>query len=114
MLSQHHRLRASNDFTNTVRNGRRVGARTLVVHFLATDSDPDVTARVGFIVSRAVGGSVTRKRVARRLRHVARAHVDQLPAGSLTVVRALPSAKSATSQELQEDFSYALGKLGVA
>ncbi|MFZ1362500.1 MAG: ribonuclease P protein component [Candidatus Nanopelagicales bacterium] len=116
-MSKHHRLRASKDFTTAVRNGRRVGSRTLVVHFLAADTnfdgDSDQSARIGFVVSRAVGGSVTRSRVARRLRHVARNHVEQLPEGSLTVVRALPASRNASSGDLERDLSFTLTKLGV-
>lgn len=55
---------------------------------------------------------MTRKRVARRLRHVARNHVDQLPTGSLTVVRALPSSADAVSSELERDLVFALDKSG--
>lgn len=56
---------------------------------------------------------MTRKRVARRLRHVARSYVAQMPAGSLTVVRALPKSAGASSAELERDFAFALRKLGL-
>jgi ribonuclease P protein component len=49
-------------------------------------------ARAGFVVSRAVGNAVTRNRVRRRLRHLVRERLDQMPAGSTVVVRALPGA----------------------
>jgi len=49
-------------------------------------------ARAGFVVSRAVGNAVTRNRVRRRLRHLVRERLNQLPAGSTLVVRALPGA----------------------
>ena len=67
-------------------------------------------ARVGFVVSRAVGGSAVRHRVVRRLRAVARQRLESLPPGSLVVVRALPSAADASFEQLRADFSAALGK----
>ncbi len=35
--------------------------------------------RAGFVVSKAVGGAVVRNKVKRRLRHLMRERVDQLP-----------------------------------
>ena len=49
---------------------------------------------VGFVASTAVGNAVTRNRVKRRLRHLAAPHLDQIPAGTGVVVRALPRAAS--------------------
>ena len=72
----------------------------MVLHLAATDSGQP--PRVGLAVSRAVGTSVTRHRVARRLRHLLRARLEGLPTGALLVVRALPSAASATSAQLGE------------
>lgn len=61
--------------------------------------DPAV-ARVGFVVSKAVGGAVVRTRVKRRLRAVLSDRLGLLPAGSLLVVRANPAAADASSAEL--------------
>lgn len=72
-----------------------------MVHLLAeTSGEPDRLPRVGFVVSRAVGNSVVRHRVQRRLRHLCRARLVVLPAGSAVVVRALAPAAVATYQEL--------------
>lgn len=74
--------------------------------------------RAGFVVSKAVGGSVVRHRVSRRLRHLVAARLGSLPRGSLLVVRALPPAAAATSAELGADLDSglrsALRKLGAA
>lgn len=69
--------------------------------------------RVGLIVNKAVGSAVVRHRVSRRLRHVcAQLFADMLSATSTAdpdavplraadlVIRALPSAASASSAEL--------------
>ena len=65
-------------------------------------------AKAGFVVSRAVGGSVARHAVVRRLRALTLPHLDTLPAGSRLVVRALPAAAGATSSELAADLDAAI------
>jgi ribonuclease P protein component len=66
---------------------------------------------VGFVVSKAVGGSVVRHRVARRLRHLLRDRLDQFPAGTRLVVRALPRSATASSARLAADLDRALRML---
>jgi len=66
------------------------------------------TPRAGLVVSKAVGGSVVRHRVSRRLRHLLVPRLPTLPAGSLLVIRALPPAASASSVELAEDLDSGL------
>ncbi len=77
-------------------------------HASARDACPP--ARAGFVVSKAVGGSVVRHRVVRRLRHVVGARLVDLPVGSVLVVRALPAAASASSERLAADLGSALGQ----
>jgi ribonuclease P protein component len=60
------------------------------------------------VVSKAVGGSVVRHRVARRIRHVMRDRLDRLPPGTRLVVRALPKSASADSARLGSDIDRAL------
>lgn len=66
------------------------------------------TARAGFVVSKAVGNAVVRNRVRRRLRHLVRPHLDDLPGGTLLVVRALPPAAEASYETLGTDLASAL------
>lgn len=106
MLARSNRLTSGEDFRRALRTGRRVGARTLVVHLTRTDDD--VPAKVGFAVSRAVGIAVVRNRVKRRLRHLARSRAGVLPRGSLVVVRALPGAATASYAELGDDLDRCL------
>jgi ribonuclease P protein component len=69
------------------------------------------TARVGFVVSKAVGNSVCRHRVTRQLRHLVRDRIGTLPPDYALVVRALPAAAGATSSELGTDLDGALRRL---
>jgi ribonuclease P protein component len=111
-------MRAGSEFTASVRRGRRAARSALVVHAArAADSAPQASpTRVGLVVGRAVGGSVTRHRVARRLRHQVAARLDRLPAGQLVVVRALPAAAACSSQrlggQLDEAFERLFGPVG--
>jgi ribonuclease P protein component len=66
---------------------------------------------VGFVVSKSVGGSVVRHQVARRLRAQVALRLSALPAGSGTVVRALPDAAEASSTELGAALDQALARL---
>jgi ribonuclease P protein component len=83
----------------------------VVVHLCRTGSVDDPT-QVGFVVSRAVGGAVVRNRVKRRLRAQMAAAVTDVDSGCLLVVRALPSAATATWDELGHDLRAALTSAG--
>ena len=116
MLDRRHRLTSSVLFTAATRRGRRVGTRTIVLHLLtgpehAVPAGDDADRRVGFVVSKAVGNAVTRNRVQRRLRHLARPRIPELPAAAVLVVRALPAAAGATYAQLGADFDTALHRL---
>ena len=67
------------------------------------DTDDSHAARVGFIVSKAVGNAVRRNRVKRRLREIVRPRLDEFEAGSLFVVRALPNAAEAEFSQLKTE-----------
>jgi ribonuclease P protein component len=109
VLAAANRLRSRTEFTDVVRRGRRASRPLLTLHLLRTaDQAP---ARAGLVVSKAVGGSVVRHQVSRRLRHLLRAVVDTLPAGSLLVVRAAPAAATAGSSALAADLRATLDRL---
>ncbi len=65
----------------------------------------------GFVVSKAVGVAVVRNKVKRRLRHLVRERLSELPPGSLVVVRALPGAGDADHAQLARDLDAALARL---
>jgi len=98
-------MRHSGDFARTIRSGSRAGGHHLVVHLLLTapeqtDPTPAPPARVGFVVSKAVGNAVQRNLVKRRLRAIVSDRLDELPDGALVVVRALPASQGASHAEL--------------
>ena len=70
----------------------------MVVHAATREGRSSTTARVGLVVSKAVGGSVVRSRVKRRLRHLAATELPGTPAGTDLVLRALPAAATRPEQ----------------
>ncbi|WIM67689.1 ribonuclease P protein component [Corynebacterium breve] len=111
MLPTAHKLASSGDFRWTMKTGTRAGSRTLVVYHAAR-TEPVITGgpRFGLIVSKAVGNAVIRHRTSRRLRHLCMGLVDKLDPATDIVIRALPGSGVATSAELNDDLTAALGK----
>jgi ribonuclease P protein component len=125
VLAAAQRLRRSSDFAAAVRGGRRVGRGAVVVHLTlpeqtgqpaTTSPEParssgavtSAPTRAGFVVSKAVGNAVVRNKVRRRLRHLVRERLAELPAGGTLVVRALPAAAEASYARLGADLDAAL------
>ena len=106
-------MRHGAEFTLAARTGARVGRPRVVGHLLIRadgihDREP---ARVGFVVSRAVGSAVTRNRVKRRLRELMRGYLQLLPGGSLLVVRANAAAAHASQTDLAADLDSVISRL---
>lgn len=103
-----------------MRRGRRLGRRTIVLHYRdaavagGQDADAQISRsggpRVGFVVSKGVGNSVVRHAVTRKLRHVVMDSLDDVPSTADMVIRALPAAAGATSEELADDVRKALAR----
>ncbi|RNL83183.1 ribonuclease P protein component [Halostreptopolyspora alba] len=112
MLSPQNRMRRGADFGLVMRRGRRVNREALTVAYRTARRDtgehPAGEPKVGFIVSKAVGNAVVRNRVQRRLRHLLRERVSDLPDGSLLVVRAKPLAASLGNDALAAQLDDAL------
>ena len=94
----------------------------MVLHYLSerpaqtgggpgSDQGPPSGARAGFVVGKAVGNSVVRHRVTRRLRAVVGAELHRLPATADLVVRARPEAAGAGSAVLGRDLDAGLDRL---
>ncbi|QBJ96524.1 ribonuclease P protein component [Rhodococcus sp. ABRD24] len=117
MLPEPYRLRRRVDFSATVRRGRRMGRRDLVVHALERGQAESLVShggpRFGLVVSKAVGPAVIRHRVARRFRHICAGLVDTVPVDTDVVIRALPGSATASSQELDKQLRSVLEKLNL-
>ena len=93
----------------------------MVLHYLPDRSTPSTrgpvegtsgsSPRAGFVVGKAVGNSVVRHRVTRRLRAVVVDELPRLPGSADLVVRARPEAATATSQQLRADLRSGLDKV---
>lgn len=96
MLPRENRMRSAAEFSHVMRKGRRAGRAAVAISYVPGPPDTATGAaappKVGFIVSKAVGAAVVRKRVQRRLRHLMRDRQPLLEPGSLLVVRAKPLA----------------------
>ncbi|MCV7316616.1 ribonuclease P protein component [Mycolicibacillus parakoreensis] len=112
MLAARNRMRRSVEFAATIKHGRRSAHPDLVIHAHragAPDSPPG--PRIGLVVSKAVGTAVTRHRVSRRLRHVARTVVDELDPADRVVIRARPGCAVSSSAALETQLRAGLTRL---
>lgn len=71
----------------------------------------DVPARFGFIVSKAVGGAVTRNLVRRRLKTIVERRLQAGFSGAEVVFRALPASAEASFAELERETGRALDRV---
>jgi ribonuclease P protein component len=125
VLAAAQRLRRREEFVATIRAGWRAGRGFVVVHVDAPDARPadtgvctdsapvpagraDLPPRVGFIIPKTVGKAVARNKVRRRLRHLVSERLEELPAGTAVVVRALPGAADRGYSALADDLDAAL------
>lgn len=112
MLSAANRLTDAESYRTVIRSGRRAGSRLLVVHLVdSLDTGDTHSPRVGLVVGRAVGNSVVRHRVQRRLRHLVREQLHRLPRAGALVIRALPGAADASSAELGAELDRCLQRV---
>jgi ribonuclease P protein component len=111
VLPAAHRLRTAADFAAVTRRGRRVRCGSVVIYLLADPAESAGPRRAGLVVGKAVGGSVVRHQVSRRLRAQLAERLDRIPSGAKLVVRALPETSAATSAVLGRDLSRALDKI---
>jgi ribonuclease P protein component len=112
VLPAAHRLTRSADFAVVTRRGNKVRCGSVVVYLLAEPATG--TSRVGLIVGKAVGTSVVRHQVSRRLRAQLQDRLNRIPTGAKLVVRALPETSTAPSSALGSDLNRALDRLALA
>lgn len=111
MLPAQHRMTRSAEFGATVSRGKRAAQPDIVVYTLRPDQAGEPGPRIGLIVSKAVGNAVARHKVSRRLRHAARAILDDLDPAEQVVIRALPPSRDAISPRLEQELRTALQRI---
>ena len=89
MLPSDARLTSSSDFARATKSGIRVTSQHFVGYLYLSPVTNSASAKCGLIISKSVGGSVKRHRVARKVRHAVAQTISSLPTGSLLVIRAL-------------------------
>ncbi len=102
------RLRRSQDFTATMRTGRR--ARHALLTAVARRTETAET-RVGFAVSRRVGGAVVRNRVKRQIRMIT--HASRWRGGYDVVIVPQPACAEARFDEIASAITSTCERLGV-
>ncbi len=109
MLPAANRLRTSREFELVTKTGERATSLSLVLYFKTSEN---TEPRVGLIVNSSVGGSVTRHRVSRQLRHAIAPLLASFPKNSNLVIRVLRKKDSYTT-ELNELVSKIQSKVKV-
>ena len=92
-------------------HGRRVSGALLLLGYVAR-GEPDNSGytRIGFSVSRRVGGAVARNRVKRRLREVIRRKLARIAPGYDLVITARPGAADARMETLEQEVAGLLAR----
>jgi ribonuclease P protein component len=101
VLRKANRVVSAQDFRSTVRHGRRVSTSAAQLYVAPQASAG--ASRVGIIVSKNVGNSVTRNLVSRRLRSIGLDFVRSQPTGTDVVIRALPASREVSWATLQSE-----------
>jgi ribonuclease P protein component len=108
-LRRIQRLRSPRDFERVRRRGRHVSGALLSLG-LARQAQPDAPTRIGFAVSKRVGGAVVRNRVKRRLRESVRRQLSTLAPGWDLVIAARPDAARADYTAVDADLRALLAR----
>jgi ribonuclease P protein component len=106
------RLLKHADFDRVYREGRRHFARHMTVFSLPRNSGHG--PRVGFTVGRALGGSVERNRIRRRLREAVRLNLNALSVPVDVVINPKRSAMTADFAGLTAEVTQIFEKVGSA
>jgi ribonuclease P protein component len=106
VLPKNARLTNSNEFARATKSGLRVATQNFIGYLYLNNGESQT--RAGIIISKSVGGSAVRHLVSRKVRHILAGEINNLPANSLLVIRALNGAAKA---QCQEEISLIVSKL---
>jgi ribonuclease P protein component len=106
------RLKRRAEFLHVAAKGRKAATHGLVLQALPRDDDEP--ARIGFTVTKKIGGAVVRNRTRRRLKEAARLELaNHAIAGVDLVLIGREGTRGRAFPDLREDLRRALGKAGV-
>ena len=104
MLPKDARLTSSSDFARTTKSGSRATTDHFVGYLYIDPAskqlDEKTSPKAGLVISKAVGNSVQRHRLARKVRHAIAPNLSVLPDNSLLVIRALNQGESFSAAEI--------------
>lgn len=114
MLPNSARIKSSSDFVRVTKSGRRTTTDSLIAYLLPSQSNFGSNLgsnsksksnsknydnpKLGLIISKSVGNSVVRHRIARQIRHASFNYLSLLPTGSLLVIRAMKRSNDAFAE----------------
>jgi len=98
-------MRRGQDFSRTTKTGHRATSGLLVLYFLTHENLP-AAPQIGLIINKSIGGSVTRHRIARQLRHAMAPHISTLQPHTQIVIRVLKA-----HDDYREDLNELVAKM---
>lgn len=107
-----HRLLRHSDFEQVYKRGRRHFTAQMTVFYLPRPDEGLRGARVGFTVSKALGGAVQRNRIRRRLREAVRLSGSHCESAVDVVINPKRSALTADFKDLQSEVVKAFQVIG--
>jgi ribonuclease P protein component len=99
LLPRAQRLRAARDFKRVYKSGRSIVRPALVLYVYLNRGREK---RIGFSISKKIGGAVERNRIKRKLREASRSIIDQLKPGFDAVIVCRSRSKAASFEELRQ------------
>jgi ribonuclease P protein component len=108
------RLLKHADFQHVYEQGRRQFSANMTLFYLPRTDSAAQAPRVGFTVSRALGGAVTRNRIRRRVREAVRRHLATLTPAVDVVINPKKSAMRADFAALEREVASAFAAIGRA
>ena len=108
MLPKHLRLRERKDFKRVYQRGQTLALPTLALYWRKSGK---AGPRIGFSVSKKLGGAVERNRLKRRYRAIARQLLPQFPAGVDLIFVARPAAAKADYRRQSAEMAQALAQV---
>ena len=109
MLPKQFRLRDRRDFKRVYQRGQTVALPTLALYWRKTGGPGP---RIGFSVSKKLGGAVQRNRLKRRFRAIARQLLPHCPTGYDMIFVIRPAAAKANHNRLNAEMAQAMAKVG--